>query len=150
MTKQLLPDPVWETIEPYFPPRPPRLKGGRPATSDRDVLTGILFVLKTGIAWDDLPLEMGCGCGVTCLRRLREWDQSGTWQQVARILRSSLRHAKRIDWARAESEARDLAKRSRRVSTTAEYCDNCAFIKREESSAHATSSLPQQDQLTES
>src|SRR5215831_8258371 len=44
---------------------------GRKPVDDRKALTGILFVLKTGIPWEDLPVEMGCGCGMTCWRRLQ-------------------------------------------------------------------------------
>jgi transposase len=113
---RLLPDHVWTFLESEFPQRPPPPKGGRPVLGDRDVLTGILFVLKTGIAWDDLPLEMGCGCGVTCLRRLRQWHESGTWQRVAELLQQSLAHAQRIDWTRAEIEAANRPRRRRRMA----------------------------------
>ena len=133
MAKQLIPDPVWELLEPHFPPRPPKLKGGRPVVCDRDVLTGILFVLKTGIAWDDLPLEMGCGCGVTCLRRLREWHQAGTWQRIAHVLQRSLRQAGRIDWFRAEADARNSAKRRRRIPMMAAFETGSSLMFRSDS-----------------
>ena len=66
MAKELLPDALWARIA----PEPPKPKGGRPRVSDRAALTGILFVLKTGIPWEYLPAEMGCGSGMTCWRRL--------------------------------------------------------------------------------
>ena len=66
MAKPLLRDELWELIEPLLPPEPAKPKGGRPRLGDRPVLTGILFVLKTGIPWEDLPQEMGCGSGMTC------------------------------------------------------------------------------------
>ena len=72
MAKELLPDALWARIAPLLPPEPPKPKGGRPRVSDRAALTGILFVLKTGIPWEYLPAEMGCGSGMTCWRRLRD------------------------------------------------------------------------------
>jgi len=101
MAGPLLPDEIWELIRPILPPRPPRLRGGRPPVKDRDALTGILFVLKTGLQWQDLPGEMGCGSGMTCLRRLREWQENGIWRQVENLLLSHLREADRFDWPRA-------------------------------------------------
>src|SRR5712672_2094473 len=82
MAKPLLPDELWNRIEPLLPPHPPRPRGGRPPLDDRKVLTGILFVLKTGIQWEYLPQEMGCGCGMTCWRRLRDWQADGTWDKI--------------------------------------------------------------------
>jgi transposase len=64
-------------------------------------LTGILFVLRTGIPWEYLPQEMGCGCGMTCWRRLRDWQAVGVWEQVHRVLLDELGLADAIDWSRA-------------------------------------------------
>lgn len=82
IAKELLPDALWAPIAPLLPPEPPKPKGGRPRVSDRAVLTGILFVLKTGIPWEYLPAEMGCGSGMTCWRRLRDWYQAGVWRRL--------------------------------------------------------------------
>src|SRR5215212_392094 len=82
MAKELLPDALWARIVPLLPPEPPKPKGGRPRVSDRAALTGILFVLKTGIPWEYLPAEMGCGSGMTCWRRLRDWYQAGVWRRL--------------------------------------------------------------------
>ena len=101
MAQPILSDEIWELIDALLPERPPQPKGGRPALANRDALTGILFVLKTGITWEDLPREMGCGCGMTCLRRLREWQDSGVWPRVENLLMQSLRGADRYDWPRA-------------------------------------------------
>src|SRR5688572_17656574 len=72
MAKELVTDELWETIEPLLPPEPPKPQGGRPRIDDRAALTGIVFVLKSGIPWEMLPQEMGCGSGMTCWRRLKE------------------------------------------------------------------------------
>lgn len=66
MAKELLPDAWWLLIAPLIPPEAPKPKAGRPHVSGRAALTGILFVLKTGIPWEYLPAEMGCGSGMTC------------------------------------------------------------------------------------
>lgn len=101
MAKPLLSDELWQLIEPLLPQRPPRPKGGRPPVDDRKALTGILFVLKTGIPWEDLPVEMGCGCGMTCWRRLRDWQADGTWGKIHQVLLDRLNAADLIDWSRA-------------------------------------------------
>lgn len=64
MAKELLPDALWSRIAPLLPPEPPKPKGGRPRVSDRAALTGI--------SWEYLPAEMGCGSGMTCWRRLHQ------------------------------------------------------------------------------
>lgn len=101
MAKPLLPDDLWAIIEPILPTWTPSPKGGQPRLPDRKALTGILFVLKTGIPWEDLPQEMGCGCGMTCWRRLRDWQEDGTWDRIHKILLGRLRTADKIDWSRA-------------------------------------------------
>ena len=102
MAKPLLPDELWAILEPLLPPpTPPGPKGGRPAVGHREVLTGILFILKTGIPFEDLPCEMGCGSGMTCWRRLRDWQADGTWNKVHKVLLDQLRGADKIDWSRA-------------------------------------------------
>ena len=76
-------DELWELVKPLIP-QPGRVKGGRPGrprVPDRAALAGIVFVLKTGISWNDLPQEIGCGSGVTCWRRLCEWQDAGVWRE---------------------------------------------------------------------
>lgn len=100
MAAPLLPDGLWERIKPHLPPRNRRFWGGRPPIDDRKALTGIIFVLKTGIAWEDLPQEMGCGSGMTCWRRLRDWQQAGVWDTIKQLLLDELRAADKLDFSR--------------------------------------------------
>jgi transposase len=101
MAKPLLPDALWERIRPLVPPEPPKPKGGRPRVSDRACLTGIMFVLKSGTPWEYLPQEMGCGCGMTCWRRLRDWHEAGIWALIWKLLLDELGAADKIDWTAA-------------------------------------------------
>jgi transposase len=101
MAKPLVPDDLWRVVEPLLPPERPRLKGGRPPLPNRAVLSGILFVLKSGIPWEMLPQEMGCGSGMTCWRRLRDWHAAGIWNRLHRVLLDRLGGARAIDWSRA-------------------------------------------------
>jgi transposase len=101
MAKELVSDELWEIIEPLLPPEPPKPEGGRPRVDDRAALTGIIFVLKSGIPWEMLPQEMGCGSGVTCWRRLREWQEAGLWERLHRVLLNRLGEADQIEWERA-------------------------------------------------
>ncbi len=108
MAKVLVSDELWELIEPLLPPEPPKPKGGRPRVPARKVLAGILFVLKTGIPWADLPREMGCGSGMTCWRRLRDWQEAGVWDDLHRFLLERLHKSNRIDWSRAVVDSASL------------------------------------------
>ena len=100
MPKPLVSDQLWDAIEPLLPPAPDHSLGGRPRVGDRAALTGILFVLKSGIPWAMLPPEMGCGSGTTCWRRLRDWQQAGVWQALHHLLLDRLQIAERINWSR--------------------------------------------------
>jgi len=103
MAKPILDEGLWELVEPLLPPATPRRfrYPGRKPLEHRHVLTGILFVLRTGIPWEHLPQEMGCGSGMSCWRRLRDWQQAGVWEKIHRVLLAKLRQADRIDWSRA-------------------------------------------------
>jgi transposase len=72
---------------------------------DRACLSGIIFVLKSGIQWEMLPQEMNCGSGITCWRRLRDWIRAGVWKKLQHELLNRLRDADRIDWSRAAMDA---------------------------------------------
>src|SRR5438094_7703219 len=106
MAKQLVSDELWAEVEPLLPPRPTHPKGGRPFTvPDRAALSGIVFVLRTGLPWEYLPREMGCGSGMTCWRRLRAWQRAGVWKALHRALLQRLAGADKIDWGRASADA---------------------------------------------
>jgi transposase len=105
--KPLVTDALWERIQPLLPPPPERRFRfpGRKPLDYRKILTGILFVLKTGIAWDDLPADLGCGCGKSCRHYLRLWHQAGVWRQLHALLLAELNGADQIDWRRALIDA---------------------------------------------
>jgi transposase len=95
-------DELWAEVEPLIPVRQRRRRyPGRKAISDRLVLNGILHVLHTGIAWEDLPQEYGYGSGVTAWRRLRDWQRAGVWDALHQQLLAKLNAAGAIDWSRA-------------------------------------------------
>ena len=96
MAKPLVSDDLWAAIEPLLPPERPKPKGGRPRLADRAALTGIVFVLVSGIPWERLPAEMGCGCGMSCWRRLRDWQAAGVWAALHRLLLERLQAAGQI------------------------------------------------------
>ena len=99
MAKLLVTDELWALVEPILPKHTPSPKGGHPRVEDRVCLTGILFVLKTGIGWEDFPQEMGC-CGMTLWNRLDEWRRAGVWDALHRLLLDKLRGADAIDFSR--------------------------------------------------
>ncbi len=74
----LVTDDLRVRIEPLLPVRSRRVrKPGRLPLDDRKCLQGIFFVLHTGIQWEWLPQELGFGSGMTCWRRLRDWNEAG-------------------------------------------------------------------------
>ena len=105
MSKELVTDELWEIIEPLLPPEAPKPRGGRPRVPDRAALAGIIFVLKSGIPWEMLPKEMGCGSGSTCWRRLRDWQEAGVWEELHLALLDRLGEADRIEWERASLDS---------------------------------------------
>ncbi len=116
MAKQLVSDELWQIIESLLPDEPPKPNGGRPRVDDRAALSGIIFVLKSGIPWEMLPQEMGCGSGVTCWRRLKEWQEAGVWESLhQQVLLNRLGEADEIDWSRASLDSASVpAKRGAR------------------------------------
>lgn len=93
-------DELWGHLEPLLPQRERRFRyPGRRPLPDRQVLGGILYVLYTGIQWEYLPQDLGFGSGMTCWRRLRDWNEAGVWQRLHEVLLAEL-NASRLDWSR--------------------------------------------------
>jgi len=107
MAKPLVSDALWQRIEPLLPPpRPRRARSpGRRPLDYRKVLTGIIFVLKTGINWEDVPAELGWGCGKTCKHYLKAWQGAGIWHQLHQVLLQELQDADQIDWSRGAADS---------------------------------------------
>jgi len=101
MARQWVTDDLWEQVKPLLPPEPPKPKGGRPRIPDRRCLVGIIFVLRTGCAWNDLPAELGCGDGTTCWRRFRAWTNAGVWPAIWQRMLNALGRDRGVDLSRA-------------------------------------------------
>lgn len=109
MSPPTVDDQLWDLIEPLLP-RPPRRcrYPGRRRIDDRLVLSGILFVLTTGIAWQRLPQELGFGSGMTCWRRLRDWQRAGVFARLHELLLAKLRQIERLDLSLAVCDSASL------------------------------------------
>ena len=101
MAGGLVPDALWNLIEPLLPIPSPKPQGGRPRLTDRACLAGIIFVLRSGIPWRMLPKALGCGSGMTCWRRLRDWQKDGIGDLMHFALLDWLSRDGQIDWSRA-------------------------------------------------
>jgi transposase len=101
--EQLLTDEQWRKIEPLWPPLPPQPKGGRPWHSHREVLEGLLWVLRTGAPWRDLPKQYPSAS--TCWRRLADWEETGLWEEIWRTLLAELDEQGRLDWSESFAHA---------------------------------------------
>jgi transposase len=106
LAKLLVSDELWAVVAPLLPPHRPwdARETGRRGIPDRACPTGIIFVLKTGIQWEDLPQELGCGSGMTCWRCLRDWQRAGVWRGLHQVLLHRPAWAGRIDWSRASAD----------------------------------------------
>jgi len=94
---RLLTDAQWEKIHPLLPKRPKRRRGGRPPSSDRKVLEGILWILRSGARWQDLPEEFPSP--TTCWRRLRDWEEQGVWLTIWRAFLAELNQRQQLNWS---------------------------------------------------
>jgi transposase len=87
----------WRRLQPLLPP--PHKGKGRPRADDRKILNGILYVLRTGCRWQDVPREYGSS--TTCWRRLRRWEEDGNWERIWRSLLALLDELRKLEWTRA-------------------------------------------------
>lgn len=104
MPEPLLPDDLWQKIEPLLP-KPKRKNRhiqytGRKLSDPRKVMTGIIFALRTGVPWEFLLATSEWPSGHTCLRRLKQWHRAGVWYKLLAVLLAELEHDRRIDWRR--------------------------------------------------
>ncbi|MYY80899.1 transposase [Streptomyces sp. SID335] len=76
----------------------PKLVRADRGVADRQALSGILFVLHTGIQWKYLPQELGFGSGMTCWRRLADWKKADVWDQLHVLLLEKVRAKNQLDW----------------------------------------------------
>ncbi len=115
--RRLVPDAVWAEAEALLPAWQPSSRGGRPRANDRAALAGIVHVLRSGKSWARLPQELGFGSGMTCWRRLREWQAAGIWPELERALRRSGAGAERLPWERLQASAWSAAGAAGRGTT---------------------------------
>lgn len=85
MAAELLPEALWEEIEPLLPP-PSRARTGRPPVDNQKALRGIIFVLRYGVPWQAVPTDAFGVSGSSCWRRFSEWTKAGVWPEVHRRL----------------------------------------------------------------
>lgn len=144
MAESLVSDALWERIEPLLPPEPPKPRGGRPRVPDRACLAGIIFVLQSGIPWEMLPQEMGCGSGMTCWRRLRDWHKAGVWDRLHRTVLDELGAAGQIEWERACLDSASIpakkgGQRPERIRRIAANWERSAMLFRTNEGPHSPS-----------
>ena len=110
MARRKISNELWAVLEPLIPEFVPSLKGGRRrSVDDQAALNGIVYVLQTGIPWVDLPLELGFGSGMTCWRRLRDWQAAGVWDPLHVAMLRRLREHDQIEWGRASIDGASVA-----------------------------------------
>ena len=82
MAVELLPEELWNEVKPLLPSHAAQPQGGRPPVDDRLALRGLIFILRSGMAYQLLPREVFGVSGSTCWRRLGEWTRAGVWPQL--------------------------------------------------------------------
>ena len=112
-TKRVLSDADWERIRPLLPEVAPSPRGGRPRVSDRECLEGVLWVLRTGARWRDIPVDLPSGS--TCWRRLQVWSGEGVLEKVHAALVNDLDRIGGLDLSELMTDATFL--RSRKGGT---------------------------------
>jgi transposase len=88
----------WEVIASLIPEAPKRADGrGRPWADNRDLLNGMLWILRTGAQWEDLPRRYGTKS--TCHRRFQDWEEAGVFEQILLALAEDLKERGELDLA---------------------------------------------------
>lgn len=101
MSRELVPDVLWETVKPLLPVHEPSPKGGRPRADDRECFIGIVFVLRSGLPWNDIPAELCKASPATCWRRFDEWSKAGIWEEVWQLCLAVLNATGKLNLKRA-------------------------------------------------
>ncbi len=104
-SRKEIPIALWRRIELLIPQVKRSPKGGRPRISDQQALNGVIYVRRTGMPWEELLLALGDGSGMTCWRRLRDWQASGVWHRLHQVLLAELGRAEKLDLSRASLDA---------------------------------------------
>ena len=97
MAKKELTEEQWQKIEPLLPKPKKSRKGGRPPADYRACLEGILWLLRSGARWQDLPKEYPSAS--TCWRRLQAWEERGLWLKIWRTFLGELDAQGKLDWS---------------------------------------------------
>ena len=93
----MLTEAQWKKIAPLLPKPPKQRKGGRPWIENRCVLEGILWILRSGARWQDMPENFPHPS--TCWRRLRDWEERGVWLKIWRTFLSELNERQQLKWS---------------------------------------------------
>lgn len=93
-----VPTPLWKKIKHLFPPRPKKRKRGRPRADDRAALNGIWYVLWTGCQWKAIKKTWFGVCSSVLHSRFQEWEQTGIFSQIMRIMAKFYARSRRIAW----------------------------------------------------
>jgi transposase len=107
---KLLPEALWQRLQPLLPPPPSHARGGAPRTvPDRACMAAILFMARTSTPWALLPVaEFGCGSATTCWRRFAEWAHAGVFERLQELLLDELGEAGGLDWSRISVDSFSL------------------------------------------
>ena len=110
LADRLLPDALWQRLQPLLPPPPSRERGGAPRTvPDRACMAAIIFMARTSTPWALLPVsEFGCGSATTCWRRFAEWAHAGVFERLQELLLDELGEADQLDWFRVSVDSFSL------------------------------------------
>src|SRR3712207_9398303 len=116
LEQELVPEGLWELVEPLIPPQTERPQGGGTRyVDDRAVFTSVVYVLTTGCAWRHLPAEFGVS-KATAHRRFVAWTKAGLWRRPHRAMLDRLGGQAAVDWSRAVVDAASVrAKKGARL-----------------------------------